>query len=85
MNSEADWTAVARRFQQDVGANWTKALQSFAPAAGPGAAPLRFSPDKLADLRDAYLREAAQLWNQGLAVNPAAAAGSAGRSRRTGS
>ncbi|NKE65010.1 class I poly(R)-hydroxyalkanoic acid synthase [Ramlibacter sp. RBP-2] len=72
MNSDADWTAAARQFQQDLGANWTKALQSFVPAAGPGAAPLRFAPDKLQELRDAYLREAAQLWNQGLASNPAA-------------
>jgi polyhydroxyalkanoate synthase len=72
MNSDADWTAAARRFQQDLGASWTKALQSFVPAAGPSAAPLRFAPDKLQELRDAYLREAARLWNQGLATNPAA-------------
>jgi len=72
MNSDADWTAAARQFQQDLGATWTKALQSLVPAAGPGAAPLRFAPDKLQALRDAYLREAAQLWNQGLATNPAA-------------
>ena len=72
MNSDADWTAAARQFQQDLGANWTKALQSFVPAAGPGAAPLRFAPDKLQALRDAYVREAAQLWNQGLTTNPAA-------------
>ena len=72
MNSEADWTAAARRFQQDLGANWTKALESFAPASGAQAAPLRFAPDKLQALRDAYVREAAELWNQGLAANPAA-------------
>ena len=73
MNSDADWAAAARQFQQDLGANWTKALQSFVPATGPSAAPLRFAPDKLQELRDAYVREAAQLWNQGLATNPAAA------------
>ncbi len=72
MNSDADWTAAARQFQQDLVTGWTKALQSFGPAGGASGAPLRFAPDKLQELRDAYLREAAQLWNQGLATNPAA-------------
>ena len=72
MNSEADWMAAARQFQQDLGANWTKAVQSFAPPAGATVPALRFAPEKLQALQDAYLREAAELWNRGLGANPAA-------------
>ncbi len=78
MNSEADWAATARQFQQDLGASWTKAMQSFGGlATGAGAAPgsmpqLSFAPDKLWSLQQAYVTEAAQLWNQGLGSQPAA-------------
>ena len=76
MNSEADWTATARQFQESLGENWARAMQSFGGLA-PGGAPaaprqLSFSPDKLQSVQHAYLAEAAQLWNQGLTVNPAA-------------
>ena len=37
----------------------------------PAAPQLSFSPEKLQALQQAYLREAAELWNQGLKVNPA--------------
>jgi polyhydroxyalkanoate synthase subunit PhaC len=77
MNSEADWTAAARDFQQNLGENWTKAMQAFGglnAGAPSGAIPqLSFSPDKLQALQQAYLKEAAELWNQGLGVKPAAA------------
>lgn len=76
MNSEADWVASAQQFQQGMAEHWAKALQSF-QLMGPGGAPalpqipqLQFSPDKLQALQDAYVKEAAELWNQGLKANP---------------
>jgi polyhydroxyalkanoate synthase len=73
MNSDVDWAAQAQRFQQDLGQQWTKALQQFQPvAAGAGAAPhLGFAPDKLQALQQAYVREACELWNTGLGGKPA--------------
>jgi len=77
MNSDADWTAVARQFQQGLGANWTKAMQpafaGLAAPAGPTAIPpLRFATDKLNAVQQAYLNDVSQLWNQGLQASPAA-------------
>jgi polyhydroxyalkanoate synthase subunit PhaC len=71
MNSEADWTAAAQQFQQGMAESWGKAMQAF-QLTNPGAAlpQLRFAPDKLAALQEAYVKEAAELWNQGLQANP---------------
>jgi polyhydroxyalkanoate synthase len=68
MNSDVDWAAHASKFQQDLGHQWTQALQNFQQAgAGAGAVPtLSFAPDKLQALQQAYVREATELWNQGL-------------------
>jgi polyhydroxyalkanoate synthase subunit PhaC len=88
MHSEPDWAAAAQKFQQDLGDNWNKAMQAFAggkgfealgslvPNAPTAAVPqLVYSADKLAALQQAYLKEAAELWNHGLA-------GVAGNDRR---
>jgi polyhydroxyalkanoate synthase len=74
MNSEPDWAQATQQFQQDLSDSWTKALQSFgglnAGAASmpavPGVARIGFSPEKLQALQQAYVKEAAELWNQGL-------------------
>jgi polyhydroxyalkanoate synthase len=73
MNSDADWMASSQQFQQDLGDNWSKALQSFgglSSGAGMPAMPpmpqISFSPGKLQALQQAYVAEASQLWNQGL-------------------
>jgi len=68
MNSDVDWAAQAMQFQQDLGRQWSQALQSFQQAGSAAATlpALRFAPDKLQALQQAYLREAAELWNQGL-------------------
>jgi polyhydroxyalkanoate synthase len=78
MNFEPEWVGAAQQFQQDLAQNWTKALQSFQLAAQPagtkgaGTLPrIGFAPDKLQALQQAYLREASELWNQGLQGNPA--------------
>jgi polyhydroxyalkanoate synthase len=74
MNSEADWAGAARQFQENLGQGWQKALQSFqgmdlgTPVAG--LPQLNFSPGKLQALQQAYLKEAADLWNQGLTAHP---------------
>jgi polyhydroxyalkanoate synthase len=81
MNSEPDWARAAQAFQQDLAQNWTKALQAFGGlATGSGAAPatalpalprIGFSPEKLQALQQTYVKEAAELWNDGLVVHPA--------------
>lgn len=74
MNSEANWAGQAQQFQQDLGRQWSQALQSF-QQAGEGLASfplLQFAPDKLQALQQAYVREAAELWNSGLQQGAAA-------------
>lgn len=82
MNSEPDWANAARQFQETFGESWKKALQSFQsmdygaatsglPVGMQGAVPLAFSQQKLKALQEQYVREAAELWNQGLAATPA--------------
>src|SRR3954469_25613154 len=73
MNSEANWAEAAQQFQQQLGQYWGKALQSFleaVPTNGGGLTSLQFAPDKLKSLQEAYLREASELWNQGLQQGP---------------
>ena len=75
MNSQPDWTAMGQQVQQDLAAHWNQALQSFqltSPPGAPGLPQFRFSTEKLAALQAAYLKEAAELWNQGLGASPAA-------------
>jgi len=65
------WTHAAEQFQSALSEHWTKALASFPainPAAAKGseaAANLHFSPEKLEELQQQYLKEAAQLMAQG--------------------
>jgi polyhydroxyalkanoate synthase len=70
MNTAPDWLAAAQRIQQDLASSWTQALQSFhlatPPAAGGAIPQLTFSPEKLQQLQQAYLKEAGELWNQSL-------------------
>ena len=80
MNSGPDWMAGTRQLQQSLEEGWQKAMETFAGGkpvhafAGLGEATnappllpqLTFAPDKLAALQQAYLKEAAELWNHGL-------------------
>ncbi len=78
MNSQADWGRLSAEFQQNLGEGWKKAMESFQAAAsgvpagalsapGTGHAPaLGFDMTRLQALQQAYLSEAAELWNQGL-------------------
>src|SRR4051812_11010044 len=75
MNSESDWAATAHQFQQNLGQHWNQALQSFGGldlgTSMPSMPQLSFSPEKLQALQQAYVQEAAQLWNDGLTARPA--------------
>ena len=77
MNSEPDWVTTAQQFGKTAADQWAQALKSFegfvphgAPAASmaglPSMPPVSFTPDKLQALQQAYVNEAAQLWNSGL-------------------
>jgi len=72
MHSDPDWTAATRQFHQSLGDGWSKAVHAFSgigdgSANAPANGHLAFSPEKLAALQQAYLKEAAELWNHGLA------------------
>ena len=74
MNSESPWAQSAEQFQQIFGQSWAQALQSFQKmdlgAQLPAAPALKFSPDKLQSLQQQYLKEAQELWAQGLQGKP---------------
>jgi polyhydroxyalkanoate synthase len=72
MNSDVDWSVQAKQFQQDLGKQWSQALQSFQQGAA-SLPSLQFAPDKLQQLQQAYVREATELWNQGLTERAAPA------------
>ena len=78
MDFDAGWAANAQQIQQKLSESWTQALAAFRQAGGGAAAngdpaqalpAIRFSPDKLAELQQQYLKEAAELWSQ--AMRPA--------------
>ena len=59
-------------FQQNLAQGWQQALASIQQMAhtSPQAGHLSFDPVQLKGLQEQYLREATQLWNQGLSENP---------------
>ncbi len=69
MNSEANWAEQALRFQEQLGRQWEQALQTMQQVAPVPV--LGFDPAKLKKIQEAYLREASELWNQGLQAGPA--------------
>ena len=74
MNSESPWAEGAQQFQQIFGQTWAQALQSFQKMDLGGqastAAPVQLSPAKLQALQQQYLKEAQELWAQGLQGAP---------------
>lgn len=65
------WAQSAQQFQQSLTEGWSKLMQAMpkADAAGAGAAPaapaINFDPEKLQELQQQYLKDAAGLWLQG--------------------
>ena len=59
---------AANAFQQSLAQGWQQALASFQQMAqaSPQSGALAFNPVQLQNLKDQYLQEATQLWNQGL-------------------
>ncbi len=72
MNSQPDWAAQAQAFQKNISENWQRALSSIQGTGQPAAEipKLNFPAAKLQALQQAYLKEASDLWNQGLNVRP---------------
>jgi len=78
MHSQADWSRMSAQLQQNLGDGWKKAIESFQaaaagslPGAGASSAPtIGFDNTRLQALQQAYLGEAAELWNQGLQPPP---------------
>ena len=78
-NTPEFWLQSAEQLQQSFASNWTTAMQSLQGlvppqllqdglAAAPAALPqISFSPAKLQELQQQYLREATELWTQTLA------------------
>ena len=78
MHSDPDWASAAQQFQQNLGDSWNKAMQAFGggkaleafQGTGQGPVPavpqFTFSPDKLAAVQQAYIKEMGELWNHGL-------------------
>lgn len=76
-----DWAEAAQQFQQTFADSWSKAIQSFQtldlsasgagfPAGALQAPAVSFSAEKMQELQQQYLKDAAELWNQGLHANP---------------
>jgi polyhydroxyalkanoate synthase len=84
LDSTEAWAQAAQQFQQSMGESWKNAFQSFQnmdlgglqpDPAGlaqlPGAPKVQFSPSRLQELQQQYLKDAAELWSQGLNGTPA--------------
>ncbi len=76
MNSVPEWSKAAEQFQQSMQGNWAQAMQSLGLAQGSGLPTipempqLSFSTDKLQALQQTYIKEAAELWNNGITASP---------------
>jgi polyhydroxyalkanoate synthase len=75
------WAQSAQQLQQSLSESWSKAFQSFqnmdlgtagAGVVAPASAPpqISFSPEKLKELQQQYMKDAAGLWTQGLQGTP---------------
>ena len=82
-NNPEFWAQTAQQFQQTLSESWAKALQSFQgldlstvgvplPAAGASLPQVSFSPEKLQELQQQYLKDAMGLWTSGLQGAPIA-------------
>ena len=82
-NTPEFWLKSAEQLQQSLAANWTTAMQSLQGLVAPGllqeglaatqaeAPQIAFSPAKLQDLQQQYMREASELWSPQVSGKPA--------------
>lgn len=70
MTTDSLWAQGAQQFQQILTDSWSQALKSFQQvdlgAAAHGAPPVALAPEKLQNLQQQYLKDATDLWTQGL-------------------
>ncbi len=76
VNPQDFFADAAKQAQQSFGESWSKAMQAFQGHNLAGMAPgmptagalpqLSFSPAKLEELQQQYLKDASELWNRGL-------------------
>ena len=70
MTTDSQWAESAQQFQKIFGEGWAQTLQSLqkldAGAQVPAAAAIKFAPERLQELQQQYLKEAQELWSQGL-------------------
>ena len=66
--SMPSWDAAAQQWSQTFGNSWQKALESFQNIDLGGTKPgkLSIAPEKMRELQEQYLKDATDLWNQGL-------------------
>jgi polyhydroxyalkanoate synthase len=84
LDSTEAWAQAAQQFQQSMGESWQNAFQSFqnmdlgsmqAQAPGgaslPGMPKVQIAAERLQELQQQYLRDASDLWSQGIKGAPA--------------
>jgi len=72
------WSDSAKQLQQGMAENWARAMRSLQQLAqagkpdpvGAGVPKIEFSPAKLQELQQQYLRESAELWANSLSAKP---------------
>ena len=67
-NGLPGWEASAQQWGKTMADSWQRALDSFKnmDLGNGAAAQLSFAPDKMRELQSQYLKDATNLWNQGL-------------------
>ena len=70
MTTDSQWAESAQQFQKFFGEGWAQALQSLQTldvgGQMPAAPAIKFAPERLQELQQQYLKEAQELWAQGL-------------------
>ena len=71
-NGLPGWETSAQQWGKTMADSWQRALDSFKhmDLGNGAAAQLSFAPDKMRELQAQYLKEATNLWNQGLTTAP---------------
>ena len=83
LDPSQNWAQAAQQFQQSMGESFKNAFQSFqnmdlgglqpnvaGMAQLPSAPKVQFSPERLQELQQQYLKDAADLWNQSIKGAP---------------
>ncbi|MFN9726414.1 PHA/PHB synthase family protein [Acidovorax sp.] len=70
MTTDSQWAESAQQFQKIFEEGWAQTLQSLQKldvgAPVPATPAIKFAPERLQELQQQYLKEAQELWSQGL-------------------